>query len=107
LIVKLIRFFERGTSSSFLSATVTVTNERSCPSALTSDRSAFKDNLDAGPVVFMTSSAHRFPILYATAFSSPGSYFTSSQRRRYAYWSRFFLPNDRPFRKSSTSSPDV
>src|SRR6266849_11111025 len=51
-ISKPTRFFARGTSQPSLSATVTVINERSCPSDLIVPWSAFIDSREAGPVVF-------------------------------------------------------
>ena len=45
------------------SATVTVMNERSCPSDLIVSWSAFINSRAAGPVVFITSSAQRLPFL--------------------------------------------
>jgi len=50
-------FFERGTNNPFLSATVTVMNERSWPSARIFSRSACKVSFAAGPVVFIMSVA--------------------------------------------------
>src|SRR5262245_32148181 len=99
-------FIERGTSWPFSSATVNVINDRSFPSPAIAARSGARRSLAGGPAVFTRFSAHGLLSLQATTRSSPGSYLTSSQRRRYSDGALVLRPSDAPLRNSSASSPE-
>ena len=107
LMEKVTGFLLRGTMSPSLSSTVTVTKERSFPSAAIDARSGVSESLVAGPVVLIVSFAQGLPSLYATAFRMPGAYITSSQRRRYSEGPFFLRPSEVPLRNNSASSPEV
>ena len=52
------------------------------------------------------ASAQGRPPFQVTTFTSPGAYFTSSQRKRYSSGPRFRRPWETPFTNSSASSPE-
>src|SRR5947199_372677 len=85
------------------SSTVTVTNERSAPSARIAARSGAIASRAGAPAVFTSWVAVTCPPRRATARSVPGAYGTRHIRWRTSPSFRF-TPNEPPFRNSSSSS---
>src|SRR3989449_951430 len=92
-----------GTATPARSSTVTVTNERSAPSARIAARSGASAMRAGAPAVFTSAVAITAPPLWATARSVPGAYGT-----RHIRWSTSpsfrCTPSETPFRNNSTSS---
>src|SRR5215510_1054797 len=95
-----------GTATPALSSTLTVTNDRSEPSACRRGRSGSSATRAGAPAVFTSAVAHTRPAFLATARTVPGAYGT-----RHIRWETGSAlrrtPSDAPFRNSSTSSPLV
>src|SRR5690606_25676777 len=89
------------------SSTRRVMKDRSRPSLPIAVRSASSARRAGAPVVCTRASVHSRPPRQTRTCSSPGSYTTSSQRRRYWYGPFFFRPCETPLRNSSASSPLV
>ncbi len=99
----LTRLSANGTSVPFLSTTFTVTNDRSVPSALIVCRSGVK-TIFAGCSAVRTSLLNTTcPFFRDTALNNPGSN-ASRQNTRMSSPCFRFVPCERPFKNSSTSS---